>query len=273
MPCRLWASRRQSPGASWAGRRPERPAAFHKASPRRRSSIPCQKGRAGFPPPPRGQKAGQRLFLPLGEQVHRHGGSWGPRPGASSPESCMTQMPDSPYSANWISPFFPGQKAAALPQADSPPGPQAGQGFQHSGVPAAQRGQAGGKGALPCRRPAGPGRGRSLRCRTGGRHLPPGADHVLGRQELALAFPLCLDGVAAPFLAQLQHPAAGLHRHAQRLQPAQQQAGQIRRLVGIGIQPPCLIGPVEQAQPLPPGQAGPPRRWRPAARPARRGPQ
>ena len=226
---------------------------FPQSVPQAAVQHPLPEGQGGLSPTPRGQKAGQRLFLPLGEQVHRHGGVLRAAPRRQQPRKLHDADAGQPVFGKLDLPFFPGQKAAALPQADSPPGPQAGQGFQHSGVPAAQRGQAGVKGLHLPAGPPGQGGAEASGAELGAGTAPQGADHVLGRQELAPAFPLRLDGVAAPFLAQLQHPAAGLHRHAQRLQPAQQQAGQVRRLVGIGIQPPCLIGPVEQAQPLPPG--------------------
>ena len=254
MPCRCGpaAASPRGPAGRADGRRGrplsiKRPPGGGPASPARRA------GRA-FPPPRAARKPASASSSRWGNRSTDTAGSWGPRPGASSPESCMTQMPDSPYSANWISPSSRAKRRLPSHRLTAPRARRPARGFQHSGVPAAQRGQAGVKGLYPAAGPPGQGGAEASGAELGGGTAPQGADHVLGRQELALAFPLCLDGVAAPFLAQLQHPAAGLHRHAQRLQPAQQQAGQIRRLVGIGIQPPCLIGPVEQAQPLPPGR-------------------
>ena len=150
-------------------------------------------------------------------------------------------------------PFLPGQGAAALPQGDGSAGPQPGKGFQLFGFFAAQRGQAGVQRLYPAAGPPGHGGAKAA-----GAELRPGAapqstDHFVGHQKGAPVLLLHLDGVAASFLAHAHHAAAGAHGHAQRVQPAHQQAGQVRSLIGVRIEPAGFIGPVDKAQPLPPG--------------------
>ena len=199
------------------------------------------------------QQGGKVLLGPRREKVHCDGRLLRAAAGGQQPRQLHDADAGQTVIGELDLPFLPGQGAAALPQGDGSAGPQPGKGFQLFGFFAAQRGQAGVQRLYPAASPSGHGGAKAA-----GAELRPGAapqstDHFVGHQKGAPVLLLHLDGVAASFLAHAHHAAAGAHGHAQRVQPAHQQAGQVRSLIGVRIEPAGFIGPVDKAQPLPPG--------------------
>ena len=81
-----------------------------------------------------------------------------------------------------------------------------------------------------------------------------GADDGVGPQGLAARLGLDLDGIAAPALAQVLDGAAGAHLDAQSRQMVLQQGQYVRRLIGIRVHPPGLVGAWVEAEAFEPCQ-------------------
>ena len=83
-----------------------KPASAQRARPNFAGSKPSQNSAASLPSSPTrwANSAASSVSLRAGKRSRATTGRFGPRPGANRPESCMMQMPESPYSVNCTSP-------------------------------------------------------------------------------------------------------------------------------------------------------------------------
>ena len=96
----------------------QKQASAQRARPSFAGSKPSQNSAAPLPSSPTrwANSAASSVSLRAGKRSRAATGHFGPRPGASRPESCMMQMPESPYSVNCTSPV---SRASTRPSAPS----------------------------------------------------------------------------------------------------------------------------------------------------------